>query len=293
MKKIKKQKIKRLFIVVIALLLILLGVMFFMEGKSKEKSEGFEQLDPSNEEEPANNEEEPNSNEETPAENEEEPLNEQEPVSEETEETEETEVVEGSEDYKEIVADPSAYDVLVNKTKNLSDSYVPDDLVSLDDVPTVLKNPEVNQLREAAYVALKDFFQAAKNEAEYELYARSGYRSYNTQAALYKSYVSNNGQSAADKYSAKPGQSEHQTGLSIDITCAALNYLLDDTFADAEEGKWVAENAHRFGFIVRYPKGKEDITGYFYEPWHIRYLGIELSTKVYESGLTLEEYMEQ
>ncbi len=78
----------------------------------------------------------------------------------------------------------------------------------------------------------------------------------------------------------------------MDITCAAMNFQLDDTFGNTDEGKWVSENAHRFGFIVRYPKGKEDITGYFYEPWHIRYLGVELATKVYESGLTLEEYME-
>ena len=72
-----------------------------------------------------------------------------------------------------------------------------------------------------------------------------------------------------------------------------MNFQLDDTFGETEEGKWVSENANKYGFIVRYPKGKEDITGYMYEPWHIRYLGVELATGVYESGLTLEEYFEQ
>lgn len=294
MKRNKKQKIQRTIIMVAALFLILLGAMFFLKGKSDDKNNDSEQSANSNEEEPTI---------EIPEENENEPSNEQEPVNEEQEEEkeeqekeEEQEKIEDKSDdvvENEIVADPKAYDALVNKINNLPDSYAPDDLVSLDDVPTVLKNPEVNQLREKAYSALIDLFAAAKNEAEYELFARSGYRSYNTQTALYNSYVSNNGQAAADKYSAKPGQSEHQTGLAIDITCEALNYLLDDTFADTEEGKWVSENAHRFGFIVRYPKGKEEITGYSYEPWHIRYLGTELATKVFESGLTLEEYLEQ
>ena len=178
------------------------------------------------------------------------------------------------------------------KKRNLPDSYVPEDLVTLSEVPTVLENPEVNQMRNAAYEALKELFKAAQDEEGYELYARSGYRSYNTQTSLYSSYVESYGKEAADKYSAKPGQSEHQTGLSIDITCEALNFRLDDTFGETKEGKWVAENAHRFGYIIRYPKDKEDITGYMYEPWHIRYLGTELAGKVFESGLTLEEYLE-
>lgn len=297
MKKNKKQKMQRIFIMVAALFLILLAIIILAEGKSHDKNNDLGQSEASNEEKPtneeksANNEEVPNDDEETPAENENETSNDQEP--EENEQQEEIADISDNTVEGEIIADPKAYEALVNKTNNLPDSYVPDDLVSLSDVPTVLENPEVNQLRESAYLALKDLFSAAKNEAEYELFARSGYRSYNTQTALYKSYVTNYGQAAADKYSAKPGQSEHQTGLAMDITCAALNFQLDVTFADTEEGKWVSENAHRFGFIVRYPKDKEDITGYFYEPWHIRYLGIELATKVYESGLTLEEYLEQ
>ena len=189
-----------------------------------------------------------------------------------------------------IVTNISAYDMIVNKERNLSSNYVPEDLVPLDGIPTILKNPEVNQLRKVAYDALKKLFSKAKEEKSFELYARSGYRSYNTQKDLYNSYVANHGQEAADKFSAKPGQSEHQSGLAMDITSASMNYQLDDTFFDTEEGKWVAENAHKFGFVIRYPKGKEDITGYQYEPWHLRYVGLSLAKETYESQLTLEEY---
>nr|WP_209510524.1 M15 family metallopeptidase [Sedimentibacter acidaminivorans] len=183
--------------------------------------------------------------------------------------------------------------MVVNKSRNIPSSYIPDDLVPLDDIPKSLQNPEVNQLRKVAYDALKELFAAAKEEQSFDLYARSGYRSYNTQVSLYSSYVSNHGQEAADKFSARPGQSEHQTGLAMDITCPTMNYQLDTTFGDKEEGKWIAENAHKFGFIVRYPKGKEEITGYQYEPWHLRYVGPSLAEEIYKSQLTLEEYFEQ
>lgn len=196
-------------------------------------------------------------------------------------------------DENGVVTNSSSYDMIVNKTRHLSGSYIPDDLVTLDDVPTSLQNPEVNQLRKVAYDALKELFAKAKEEKSFELYARSGYRSYNTQVSLYGAYVSSQGQEAADKFSAKPGQSEHQTGLAMDITCSAMNFQLDTSFGDTEEGKWVADNAYRFGFVIRYPKGKEDITGYQYEPWHLRYVGLSLAKEIHESQLTLEEYFEQ
>lgn len=192
-----------------------------------------------------------------------------------------------------VITNADAYDMVVNKSRNLPSDYIPKDLVKLDDVPTALKNPEINQLRKAAYDALKELFAKAKEEKSFVLYARSGYRSYNTQESLYGAYAESKGQAAADKFSARPGQSEHQSGLAIDITCEAMNYQLDDTFFNTEEGKWVAENAHRFGFIIRYPKGKEEITGYQYEPWHLRYVGNILAKEVYESGLTLEEYFQR
>lgn len=194
-------------------------------------------------------------------------------------------------DENNVVTNSSDLEVVVNKKRYLPESYVPEDLVPLDDLPTVLENPEINQLRKVAHDALKNLFDSAKEDG-YELKARSGYRSYNTQNSLYKSYVASNGQEAADKYSAKPGQSEHQTGLAIDITAASMNFQLDDTFENTEEGKWVKDNAHKYGFIVRYPKGKESITGYSFEPWHLRYVGVELAKEVYESQMTLEEYFE-
>lgn len=178
---------------------------------------------------------------------------------------------------------------LVNKQHSLDKTYAPQDLVTVD-VPTVLENPEVNQLRKPAADALKEMFNKAK-ESGIKLYARSGYRSYKTQAALYKNYSTQHGEEAANRYSAKPGQSEHQTGLVMDITSESADLKLTEDFGKTEEGKWVSENAHQFGFIIRYPKGKEDITGYIYEPWHLRYLGVELATKVYQSELTFEEYL--
>ncbi len=127
--------------------------------------------------------------------------------------------------------------------------------------------------------------QAAASGAGYYIWIASGYRSYYTQQVLYNRYVANYGQAEADTFSAQPGHSEHQTGLAID-----LNSISDD-FGDTPEGQWVAQNCHLYGFIIRYPAGKDSITGYQYEPWHIRYVGVELASAVYESGLTLEEYL--
>ncbi len=117
------------------------------------------------------------------------------------------------------------------------------------------------------------------------IYISSGFRSYDYQAGLYQRYVERDGKEAADRYSARPGYSEHQSGLAFD-----LNTITDD-FKDTDEGRWVAENCYKYGFIIRYPADKEDVTGYMYEPWHIRYLGTEIAEDVYSSGLCLEEYL--
>lgn len=180
------------------------------------------------------------------------------------------------------------YDVVVNKNRFLSSDYIPEDLVKVR-VPTQLKSKEVNQMRKPAAEALYELFEGAKEEG-FTLVARSGYRSYNTQKILYKNIVTSKGQNYANQYSAKPGTSEHQTGLAMDITCEGVKFQLSEDFGQLAEGIWIRENAHKYGFIIRYPKGKEEITGYAYEPWHIRYLGVELATKIYESALTMEEY---
>ncbi len=113
----------------------------------------------------------------------------------------------------------------------------------------------------------------------------SGFRSYDYQKQLYNNYVSAYGREKADTFSARAGYSEHQTGMAIDVNCA------DDSFDGTPEALWLAENSWKYGFIVRYPKDKQHITGYKYEPWHVRYLGIETARNVYCSGLTLEEYL--
>jgi len=142
-------------------------------------------------------------------------------------------------------------------------------------------NPGVDATAKAD---LNKMFAAAKKEG-LRLTIASGFRSYSTQKSLYNSYVRRDGAAAADRYSARPGHSEHQTGLAFDINKA------NSSFTGSPEAKWLAANCHKYGFIIRYPKGKESITGYIYEPWHVRYLGVETATKVYESGLCLEEYL--
>ena len=135
-----------------------------------------------------------------------------------------------------------------------------------------------------AKAALDEMFAAAKEEG-LNLFIRSGFRSYATQKQLYNNYVKRDGVAEADRYSARPGHSEHQSGLGFDINKA------DSSFEGTPEAIWLAANCHKYGFIIRYPAGKESITGYMYEPWHVRYLGVEIATDVYNSGLCLEEYL--
>ena len=127
---------------------------------------------------------------------------------------------------------------------------------------------------------------------DFNLYAFSTYRSFDRQVELYARYVERDGEEAADRYSARPGYSEHQTGLAFDI--GEVNREKDwasSRFGDTEAGKWLASNAHRFGFIMRYPEGKEKITGYMHESWHFRYVGTEIAKEIYKANGTLEEYL--
>ena len=156
--------------------------------------------------------------------------------------------------------------LIANKTYSLPADYAPGGLT-----------PEC----EAALNALS----AGAAADGLSIYPISTYRSYEYQEGLYNRYVARDGKAEADRYSARPGYSEHQTGLAVDVN--SLEY----SFADTAEGKWLAAHCHEYGFILRYPADKEEITGYRYEPWHIRYLGVETATKVAESGLTLEEYL--
>ena len=127
----------------------------------------------------------------------------------------------------------------------------------------------------------------------FKLTAFSTYRSYEYQTGLYQRYVDKDGSEKADRYSARPGYSEHQTGLAFDIGEVNQEKLwLTAEFGDSPAGKWLAENAHRYGFILRYPLGKEEITGYMYESWHYRYVGVEVAEQIYNQMGTLEEYLD-
>ena len=141
-------------------------------------------------------------------------------------------------------------------------------------------------LYDATLDYLKKMADAAKLD-NVTLLAGSGYRSYSYQSGLYDAYVKRDGKEEADTYSARAGHSEHQTGLAIDVTDGFKNYLDEDS----DGYKWLMKNAHKYGYIVRYTEGDEFITGYQFEPWHVRYLGIEVATDVIESGLTYDEYV--
>lgn len=168
---------------------------------------------------------------------------------------------------------------VVNKRRPIDPpTYAPSDLVSVGS----------QQMRQEAAKAFVEM-QAAAKAAGLSLLPLSGYRSYATQDAVYKKEVANYGQAVADTESAKPGTSEHQTGLALDVGGGGCG--IEDCFGKTAEGKWVAANAHLYGFIIRYIEGKQNITGYRAEPWHIRYIGKDLSQEMNKTGVsTLEEF---
>lgn len=176
---------------------------------------------------------------------------------------------------------------LVNRTYLLTEHYVPPDLVR----PNVkASSSEVLMRREAAF-ALEQLFQSAASEGHL-LVAVSGFRSYGTQRAIYQRKISNSGLKTAKLLVAPPGASEHQLGLAMDVGRRS-NAGLNASFGKSREGQWVAENAHKFGFIVRYQAEWTDITGYAYEPWHIRYVGVEHATEILRRNLPLETYIQE
>ncbi len=173
------------------------------------------------------------------------------------------------------------YLILVNKYYKLSSDYVPDNLVTIE-----AKYGKSLSLESTVYEQYKLMWNAAKQEG-LNLYICSPYRSYSTQLGLYNNYVAQDGKVAADTYSARAGYSEHQTGLAFDVITPTSTLA---TFQYTKEFEWIKVHAHEYGFILRYPEGKEYLTGYVYEPWHYRYVGVDVATKIYETGLTYEEY---
>ncbi|AKF96031.1 M15 family metallopeptidase [Brevibacillus laterosporus] len=184
---------------------------------------------------------------------------------------------------------PESIQVLVNKQYKLPDSYKPQDLV-YPDVPFLFKEKiEKRMMRKEAADALQQMFAGAKQEG-IMLAGVSAYRSHSTQTTLFNRYVKKDGEEAAKKYSAEPGHSEHETGLAIDVSGSTGKCAAEDCFEGTPEAVWLADHAHEYGFIIRYPKGKEAITGYQYEPWHLRYVGKEAAGEIHDKGITLEEY---
>ncbi|MBU3145489.1 D-alanyl-D-alanine carboxypeptidase family protein [Clostridium sp. CF012] len=176
--------------------------------------------------------------------------------------------------------------ILVNRKNELDKDYVPDHLK----VPNIrfystVSNEEM-QMNEVAGDALKKLFKKSEQEGII-LYALSGYRSYATQEELYKNSIKTNGKGYTYNYVAKAGKSEHQSGLAMDIT----NSKKSTGFEYTKEGIWLKDNAYKFGFIIRYGKGKKEVTGYNYEPWHVRYVGTKNSEEIYSKDITLEEFL--
>ena len=189
------------------------------------------------------------------------------------------------EDYN----DPTSLWVVVNKDHPLTrQDYRPSNLVFLKDDSRTDKNQDERSLRE---VAVNDYHAMMTDAmaAGYDLMIGSGFRSYNQQKIYYTNYVAKSGEEAANKYSAKPGYSEHQTGLAADVAPRSRECYISLCFGDMAAGKWIAANSYKYGFIIRYPADKTEITKYQYEPWHIRYVGIPLATALHQSGLTLDE----
>ena len=172
------------------------------------------------------------------------------------------------------IPDPNSILLLINKHFYLPDGYAPTDLISVGNT----------MMREEAGQAMQAMISAAK-EAGHNIWSQSGYRSYDLQVRLYSQYSANGGEEAADVHSARPGYSEHQTGLTTDLN------TITDAFGDTPEGKWVAENCWQYGYIVRYTKENTDITLYKSEPWHMRYIGHEAAMIMHDEQIeSFEEY---
>lgn len=188
-----------------------------------------------------------------------------------------------------VVADPDSTAVMVNKQYSLPESYKPADLV-YPDVPFIFSEKiEKRMLRREAAAALEEMFAAAKQDGIH-LAGVSAYRSEATQRGLFNNYVKRDGEEKARTYSAMPGHSEHQTGLAIDLSGSDGKCAAESCFAGTKEAQWLADHATEYGYIIRFPEGKEAITGYKYEPWHVRYVGKEIAASIAERGITLEEY---
>ena len=179
--------------------------------------------------------------------------------------------------------------VLVNKYYGVSSDYKPKDMVTIPSKYTTYSNAK---MKEVAYKAFKKMHKAAK-EKGLNFKICSAYRTYSTQRSLFNGYMNSRGAKTAFVLSAYPGRSEHHTGLAIDLLTGRNGWAMSNSFANTKEGKWVKKHCAEYGFIVRYPDGSTNITGYGYESWHLRYVGIDAAKEIMSQGITLEEYLDK
>ncbi len=173
--------------------------------------------------------------------------------------------------------------ILVNKHNYLKEDYVPENLKSLSSTYALSNMKMVEEAANAFESLSKD-----ASKENYKIIAMSTYRSYEYQVDLYNKYVKSDGKDAADTYSGRPGNSEHQTGLAVDVYNQTETYT---NFEKTEEYDWMQENAYKYGFILRFPKDKENETGYEFESWHYRYVGKDIAKYIHKHNITLEEYI--
>ena len=187
-------------------------------------------------------------------------------------------------DYTDVIESPflNNTSILVNKHIYLPEAYIPDNLVKINPKYTVSDKYLVDE----ANIWLEKMINDIKKE-NLNIRVISAYRSYSYQKDLYNKYVKKDGKTKADTYSARPGYSEHQTGLVIDIDNGKTNY---EKFESTKEFKWMQDNSYKYGYILRYPKNKENITGYNFESWHYRYVGKDIAKYIYENNITFDEY---
>lgn len=176
--------------------------------------------------------------------------------------------------------------MIVNKYYNLSKDYQPDDIIPISSSYAWGENGS-KTTRQITFDAYLDMYNAAKNDG-ITLMINSSYRTYTEQETVYKNYETKYGSEYADEIAARPGHSEHQTGLALDIFCTTNSNT--KTFKDSEAYQWLLNNSYKYGFILRYPEGKENITGFTFESWHYRYVGTEIATYIHENDITFDEY---
>ncbi len=181
------------------------------------------------------------------------------------------------------------YSRLINRENPLPENFVPEDLVSCEFPFLAAGSEEKRLLCSAAAESARRLIEYGKSFGCH-LAGISGYRSYARQQEIYETRLREAGPEHVSRFLAPPGASEHQSGLALDVSCPSVHMELDENFAETREGRWLAAYAPMFGFILRYPRGKEHITGYAWEPWHIRYVSKSLALYLALTGLTLEEY---